>query len=279
MYNVWPARRTGRVGHIRIWRVSLASVTITPIETLKKGWGHEKELHSHKENSSTGAGSACQTNDGNATTRFLPIFPAACPYVTSVGGTQNVDPERAVYFSSGGFSDVFQQPSYQRAAVNKYLIDSLGSTQFAGLYNPTGRGFPDVAAQAVRYSVTTPRGTLQLVGGTSAAAPAVAGLVSMLNSARLKANMTALGFLNPWIYSPGLRDAFTDIIYGGSKGCNGRDLFTGLPTPVVPNAGWNATQGWDPVTGLGTPLFDKLLQLAAPGVKLPTVSEKKKKKI
>lgn len=209
----------------------------------------------------------------------MPIFPAACPYVTSVGGTQNVDPERAVYFSSGGFSDVFQQPSYQRAAVNKYLIDSLGSTQFAGLYNPTGRGFPDVAAQAVRYSVTTPRGTLQLVGGTSAAAPAVAGLVSMLNSARLKANMTALGFLNPWIYSPGLRDAFTDIIYGGSKGCNGRDLFTGLPTPVVPNAGWNATQGWDPVTGLGTPLFDKLLQLAAPGVKLPTVSEKKKKKI
>lgn len=31
----------------------------------------------------TGVGSACQTNDGKNTTRFLPIFPAACPYVTS----------------------------------------------------------------------------------------------------------------------------------------------------------------------------------------------------
>jgi tripeptidyl-peptidase-1 len=32
----------------------------------------------------TGVASACQTNDGKNTTRFLPIFPAACPYVTSV---------------------------------------------------------------------------------------------------------------------------------------------------------------------------------------------------
>ena len=32
----------------------------------------------------TGVGSACQTNDGKNTTRFLPIFPAACPFVTSV---------------------------------------------------------------------------------------------------------------------------------------------------------------------------------------------------
>jgi tripeptidyl-peptidase-1 len=32
----------------------------------------------------TGVASACQTNDGKNATRFLPIFPAACPYVTSV---------------------------------------------------------------------------------------------------------------------------------------------------------------------------------------------------
>jgi tripeptidyl-peptidase I len=29
----------------------------------------------------------------------------------------------------------------------------------------------------------------------------------------------------------------------------------------VPFASWNATQGWDPVTGLGTPNFHKLKQL------------------
>ncbi|CZR59887.1 related to tripeptidyl-peptidase I [Phialocephala subalpina] len=35
-----------------------------------------------------GPGSACMTNDGKNTTRFLPTFPGACPYITSVGGTR-----------------------------------------------------------------------------------------------------------------------------------------------------------------------------------------------
>lgn len=31
--------------------------------------------------------------------------------------------------------------------------------------------------------------------------------------------------------------------------------------PYVPYASWNATTGWDPVTGLGTPDYGKLLAL------------------
>ena len=89
----------------------------------------------------TGVGSACQTNDGTNTTRFLPIFPAACPFVTSVGGTYHVEPERAISFSSGGFSDRFPRPAYQDAAVTKYL-GILGS-QWQGLYFHKVRGFPD----------------------------------------------------------------------------------------------------------------------------------------
>ena len=94
----------------------------------------------------TGVGSACETNDGKNTTRFLPIFPASCPFVTTVGGTFHVQPERAASFSSGGFSDRFPRPAYQRDAVDQYLA-RLGS-RWEGLYNPGGRGFPDVAAQA-----------------------------------------------------------------------------------------------------------------------------------
>lgn len=111
----------------------------------------------------TGVGSACQTNDGKNTTRFLPIFPAACPFVTSVGGTYHVKPERAIGFSSGGFSDRFPRPSYQDAAVTKYL-GILGDT-WKGLYNPAGRGFPDVAAQAYNFTVVD-RGREIRVGGT-----------------------------------------------------------------------------------------------------------------
>ena len=111
----------------------------------------------------TGPGSACQTNDGKNTTRFLPIFPAACPFVTSVGGTYHVEPERAVGFSSGGFSDRFPRPSYQDAAVTQFL-GILGDT-WKGLYNPNGRGFPDVAAQAYNYTVID-QGAEIRVGGT-----------------------------------------------------------------------------------------------------------------
>jgi tripeptidyl-peptidase-1 len=117
----------------------------------------------------TGVGSACQTNDGLNTTRFLPIFPAACPYVTSVGGTYQVQPEKAVYFSSGGFSDIWARPSYQDAAVGTYL--GILGDQWKGLYNPEGRGFPDVSAQGSRYHVIVKNPStlvLQdgLVGGT-----------------------------------------------------------------------------------------------------------------
>ena len=118
----------------------------------------------------TGVGSACQTNDGKNTTRFLPIFPAACPYVTSVGGTYNVQPERAVYFSSGGFSDRWARPSYQDDAVKDYL-KILGNQQWKGLYNPKGRGFPDVAAQGLNFRIieqnyTTGAFVDKRIGGT-----------------------------------------------------------------------------------------------------------------
>lgn len=71
--------------------------------------------------------------------------------MTSVGGTYHVEPEIAIFFSSGGFSDRFPRPSYQDAAVEKYLR-ILGS-QWEGLYNPNGRGFPDVAAQAYNFEI------------------------------------------------------------------------------------------------------------------------------
>ncbi|OTB16654.1 hypothetical protein K445DRAFT_316932 [Daldinia sp. EC12] len=217
----------------------------------------------------TGPGSACQTNDGKNTTRLLPIFPAACPYVTAVGGTVGVEPERAVSFSSGGFSDIFPRPSYQKAAVDTYL-GTIGAT-FEGLYNPSGRGFPDVAAQGRNFNVIS-QGQLIKVGGTSASAPTFAAIVSLLNNARIKSGQKPLGFLNPWLYSDAVDGGLTDIVDGGSKGCTGRDMYSGLPAPYVPGAGWNATEGWDPVTGLGTPLFDALLEKVAPGVEMPKIS-------
>jgi tripeptidyl-peptidase-1 len=206
----------------------------------------------------TGVGSACQTNDGKNTTRFLPIFPASCPYVTSVGGTSRIEPERAALFSSGGFSDIWERPSYQDRAVNTYL-EKLGN-QWGGLYNRDGRGFPDVAAQGQNFRVVD-KGREILVGGTSASAPVFASVVTLLNNARLAAGQPTLGFLNPWIYSRGYQ-GLHDIQDGGSMGCIGRSIYSNLKAPMVPFASWNATDGWDPVTGYGTPNFGRLLELS-----------------
>ncbi|KAB8237450.1 peptidase S8/S53 domain-containing protein [Aspergillus alliaceus] len=202
----------------------------------------------------SGVGQACQSNDGHNTTRFNPIFPASCPFVTSVGATKHVYPEVAVEFSSGGFSDLFPRPSYQDAAVQQYL-HGLGDT-WAGLYNVAGRGFPDVAAQGTSFTVVD-KGRESHISGTSAAAPVFAGIVALISAERVTAGLPPLGFLNPWLYSEGFR-VLNDVTRGGSDGCNGVDQYSKLETPVVPFASWNATVGWDPVTGLGTPDYGRM---------------------
>ncbi|QRV73000.1 tripeptidyl-peptidase I [Ceratobasidium sp. AG-Ba] len=176
---------------------------------------------------------------------FLPAFPASCPYVTAVGGTHYV-PEVAVGFSGGGFSDYFDRPIYQAIDVPLYL-KKLGGA-YKGLYNPTGRAYPDISAQGSRFRVIV-GGTDYSIGGTSASAPTVAGIIALLNDARLAKHLPPLGFLNPLLYTLG-RFGLNDITKGNNPGCN---------TP-----GFNATEGWDPVTGLGTPNFGKLKSIVAP---------------
>lgn len=203
----------------------------------------------------SGPGGSCKSNADNTTTTFLPTFPAGCPYVTSVGATTGSAPERGVSFSSGGFSIYHDRPDYQSSAVSTYL-SSIGST-YAGLYNATGRGIPDVAALGQSF-VVVDSGRTALLSGTSASSPAFAGVVALLNAARKAQGQPGLGFLNPFLYANAA--ALKDITTGSSSGCQGAG--GGLPTS---GAKWNCTTGWDPVTGLGVPNFPALLEAAAPG--------------
>ncbi|KAG2041998.1 peptidase S8/S53 domain-containing protein [Suillus americanus] len=186
----------------------------------------------------------CYSNDGLNVTKFLPTFPASCPYVTAVGATVNI-PETAIFFSGGGFSDYFVRPAYQEAAVSEYLA-KLAPGTYEGLYNSYGRGFPDVSAQGMNFSIIY-QGQMALVGGTSCSSPTFASFVSMLNDARINVGKTPLGFLNPFLYSTGYT-ALNDITMGNNPGCG--------------TQGFNATTGWDPISGLGTPNFEKLEALA-----------------
>lgn len=177
---------------------------------------------------------------------FGPTFPSGCPFVTSVGGTTGI-PETSAPFSSGGFSNIFSRPRYQTHAVGSYL-DQLGTLN-AGLYNKTGRAFPDVAAMGDNVLIVWDE-IEGLVAGTSCSSPILASMIALINDLRAQKRGRPLGFLNPFLYAN--PHVFNDIKTGNNPGC-GTD-------------GFPALKGWDPVTGLGTPIFKALA--AAAGVRL-----------
>ncbi|KAI0284759.1 subtilisin-like protein [Russula brevipes] len=183
---------------------------------------------------------SCLTNDGTSRVQFIPAFPASCPFVTTVGGTTGVNPEVAVDFSGGGFSNYFPRPPYQQTAVFEYLR-RIGN-KYAGLFNRVGRAYPDISAQALNFPVVV-NGTVEYIEGTSCSSPTAAGVVALLNDCPATPLRPPLGFLNPLIYSSASK-GFNDITSGSNPGCG--------------TQGFSAIDGWDPVTGLGTPDFLKL---------------------
>ena len=171
-------------------------------------------------------------------------FPAASPHVLACGGTRLIGSGSAITSevvwneqasnegaTGGGVSTVFPLPAWQaNASVPK------PSPTFAG------RGVPDVAGDAdpaTGYTIRVDSQTI-VIGGTSAVAPLWAGLIA-LNNAK---NTTTAGFLNPRIYVAKAASAFNDITQGN-------------------NGAFAAGPGWDPCTGLGSPIGTKLIQLLA----------------
>jgi tripeptidyl-peptidase-1 len=164
----------------------------------------------------SGVGSSC-TISGKK--QFTTIFPGSCPFVTTVGGTTGTSPEGAWSGGGGGFSEVFARPSYQNATVNKWLATDTTHTSVSPYFNSSGRAYPDISAQATNFLVVL-LGSASGVSGTSAATPAFASVVQLINSGRLAAGKKGLGFLNPWLYGSAA-SAMNDITSGKNTGCSG----------------------------------------------------------
>ncbi|KAK3689148.1 Pro-kumamolisin, activation domain-containing protein [Podospora appendiculata] len=202
---------------------------------------------------------------------FSPRIMSNCPYVLSVGATALVDDptpgakgrfvERATttFASGGGFSNVFDTPKWQAAHVETYLrranmshVGYVGGGKDYGnvgkvpglLFNKAGRGYPDVAAIGDNYRIIT-AGYSQRVAGTSVAVPIWSSVVTLINEERLKAGKSPVGFMHQVLYKH--PEVFNDITIGSNPGCGG--------------PGFEVKEGWDPVTGLGTPIYPKLLEL------------------
>eukprot|EP00937_MAST-01D_sp_MAST-1D-sp2_P003585 g3585.t1 len=188
---------------------------------------------------------------GATAASFRPGFPASSPFVTAVGGTVlatagQTGNEAAWANSGGGFSNTFARPAYQEQAVSAYLSSPASSLPDPRLWNASGRAFPDVSALAGgvnAYCVSVDGKSFNGFTGTSASTPVWAAIVARLNGARLAKGGTALGFLNPLLYSSNA-SAFNDVTVGQNS--------------AGTSAGFSAAPGWDAATGLGTPRFEAL---------------------
>merc|ERR1712039_956740 len=153
---------------------------------------------------------------------------------TAVGGTApasgypNPGSETAIGLSSGGFSNYWPMPEYQKDAVAKYLKQQGLPPNSRG-YNTSGRAYPDISAQATNFIVVAGL-PIPGVAGTSCASPTAAGIFSLLNDLRLQNGKPTLGFLNPFIYEN--MAAFNDITKGSNSG-------------GACGKGWPAKVGWD----------------------------------
>lgn len=88
-------------------------------------------------------------------------------------------------------------------------------------------------------------GNFSLVYGTSASSPTTGSILTLINQARYDVGKSSIGFINPTIYAHPY--VLNDITQGGNQGCG--------------TAGFESAPGWDPVTGLGTPNYPKMLAL------------------
>ncbi|KAK1980246.1 Pro-kumamolisin [Colletotrichum cereale] len=228
-------------------------------EYMKLGLQGITVLYSSGDAGVAGNGKQCidtQTgayNDGK-TGIFNPSFPGGCPWVTSVGATQILEgstvhtPESAcekVIFSGGGFSNVFPLPDYQKKAMEDYYNNNAppyGGDRFNN--SKTVRGFPDISANGANY-VTAVNGKFSLSFGTSASAPVVGGIINMINEKRIDAGKQPVGFINPTLYAH--PEILNDVTNGNNPGCG--------------TQGFSAVQGWDPVTGMGTPNYPEMEKL------------------
>ncbi|MEU4347403.1 S53 family peptidase [Streptomyces sp. NPDC023838] len=168
--------------------------------------------------------------------------------------------------AGGGTSSTVKQPFYQRGVVPDSLAKANGSSARM-------RTIPDIAAVAdpntgflVGQTQTFPDGAVKYdeyrIGGTSLAAPVIAGVQALAQQAR----HFPIGFANPSIYarygSPLYHDVTDhplgarDLAVARVDFVNGVDAAGGLATSVRTlgkDSSLHAVRGYDDVTGVGTP--------------------------
>ncbi|MGI0102783.1 MAG: S8 family serine peptidase [Nitrosotalea sp.] len=198
-------------------------------------------------------------------------FPASDPNILDVGATDltltgcgtktcsGYGGETGAQISGGGYSSYFAEPSWQTAALG----------------TKSGRAVPDVSALGYVpafwvYSTNSDKCGTSIIAtagwfgcaGTSLSTPLWAGYLAIIQQAKggallgnVATSLYAISGTNSYHCS------FHDVASGNNI-MNGRS-----------NSGYLAGPGWDPVTGLGTPIADNLTAMLTGGLSCISVPE------
>ena len=190
-------------------------------------------------------------------------WPATSPWVLAVGGTNlTLTPANAIE-SSGVWNDTKYPAPFQQTAGGGGGVSTFEDRpwwQPATASQKTYRMVPDVAAfadpspgyviicsKSVQGCGPSPGQTIAFVGGTSAAAPLVAGMIALWNQQAKQSGLPRPGFVPPLLYSiahhaPG---SFLDVTIGNNS------VFSNVSC-------CSAAVGFDMASGLGSPLADQI---------------------
>jgi subtilase family serine protease len=194
-------------------------------------------------------------------------WPASSPWVLAVGGTNLTLGADNAIASSGVWNDTAYPAPFASTAGGgggSSAFESRPWWQPAQSFGSSGRRMvPDVAAFADPHpgypivcsngvqSCKGPGQSIAFVGGTSAAAPLVAGMVALWNQQARTQGLPRPGFVPPLLYRLAQRQpsAFADVTQGDNA------LFGGSCCP--------ARAGFDTATGWGSPFADAVASLLA----------------
>ena len=190
-------------------------------------------------------------------------WPATSPWVLAAGGTNLTLTPANTIASSGVWNDTTYPPPYQQTAAGGGGVSTSEKRpwwQPATSSQKTYRMVPDVAAfadaspgyaiicsHAVQGCGPSSGQTIAFVGGTSAAAPLVAGMIALWDQQAQQTHLPKPGFVPPLLYyihqhAPA---SFLDITTGTNT------VFSGVSC-------CKAAAGFDLASGLGSPLAGQI---------------------
>ena len=194
-------------------------------------------------------------------------WPATSPWVLAVGGTNLTLNDQNGIASSGPWNDTVYPAPFTKTAGGgggQSTFEKRPWWQPAQSFASSKyRMVPDVAAfadESPGYPIVCSSGvkgcsgagqSIAFVGGTSAAAPLVAGMIALWNQQARNQGLPKPGFVPPLLYATAKRnpEAFLDVTTGTNA------LFGGSCCPARP--------GFDLATGWGSPMADTVAGLLA----------------